>query len=257
MLSKMRFMKYSRLSLLLIGVLAVALFAAKPALAATDSDGDGLSDDDEISIYHTDPNLADTDGDGYSDGDEVYHGYSPRDAGKIKLAEIDSDHDGAVDSWEIRLGLDILNPDTDGDGYSDGQEIDSGFDPRTAEAVRVDKKIDVTLKDQQLAYYFGNVQLEKFAISGGVASMPSPQGDFSVLDKVPSKNYGGNGYSFYFPDTKWNLHFTTKYWRYYIHGAYWHNNFGHPMSHGCINVRYDQMERLYNFAEVGTKINIS
>jgi lipoprotein-anchoring transpeptidase ErfK/SrfK len=21
-----------------------------------------------------------------------------------------------------------------------------------------------------------------------------------------------------------------------LHGAYWHNNFGHPMSHGCVNI---------------------
>ncbi|MDD2807583.1 MAG: L,D-transpeptidase family protein [Patescibacteria group bacterium] len=249
-------MKFYRL-LLFIGIFVAVILVAKPVMAATDTDGDGLSDDDEIAIYHTDPSKADTDGDGFADGAEVYHGYSPRDDGKIKLAGIDSDNDGAVDSWEIRLGLNILNPDTDGDGYFDGQEINNGFDPKSAAPTRAEKKINVTLKDQQLAYSFGGVELEKFAISGGIASMPSPTGDFTVLDKVPSKNYGGTGYRFYFPNTKWNLHFTTKKYRYYIHGAYWHNNFGRPMSHGCINVRYDQMERLYNFAEVGTKITIS
>jgi lipoprotein-anchoring transpeptidase ErfK/SrfK len=43
---------------------------------------------------------------------------------------------------------------------------------------------------------------------------------------------------------------------YYIHGAYWHHNFGHPMSHGCINVAYANMEGLYNWADVGTPITI-
>ena len=42
----------------------------------------------------------------------------------------------------------------------------------------------------------------------------------------------------------------------HIHGAYWHNNFGKRMSRGCINVSYKEMEPLYNWARVGTIINI-
>ena len=85
--------------------------------------------------------------------------------------------------------------------------------------------------------------------------MPTPVGSFTVLDKVPSKNYGGTNFSY--PNTKWNLHFTTQGLRYYIHGAYWHNKFGQPMSHGCVNVSYGNMERLYNFAQAGTSVEIS
>jgi hypothetical protein len=44
---------------------------------ATDTDDDGLSDDDEVNIYGTDPNNPDTDGDGYLDGVEVENGYDP------------------------------------------------------------------------------------------------------------------------------------------------------------------------------------
>ncbi|MBI3291058.1 L,D-transpeptidase, partial [Candidatus Falkowbacteria bacterium] len=156
-----------------------------------------------------------------------------------------------------KLGTDIFNVDTDGDGFSDGEEVTNGFDPLSSNKEKISKRIEVVLASQHLAYYFGDVKLEDFAISGGVASMPTPKGEFSVLDKVPSKTYGGTGFDFYYPNTKWNLHFTTDYWRYFIHGAYWHNNFGSPMSHGCVNVRYDQMERLYNFAEVGTKVEIN
>jgi hypothetical protein len=222
-----------------------------------DSDGDGLTDQQELEIFHTDFENPDTDGDGYNDYLEVYHGYSPRHAEPLRLAALDTDGDGATDGWEIRLGLDILNPDTDGDGYLDGTEIDNGYSPSQASVEKIDKLIKVNIATQSLSYFFGSTELESFPISGGVASMPTPLGEFSVLDKVPSKNYGGRGFNFYYPNTKWNLHFTTNYWRYYIHGAYWHNNFGRPMSHGCINVRYDQMERLYDFAQVGTKIDIS
>jgi hypothetical protein len=33
-----------------------------------------------------------------------------------------------------------------------------------------------------------------------------------------------------------------------IHGTYWHNNFGHPMSHGCINMKTEEAEQLYEWA---------
>jgi len=82
-----------------------------------DSDGDGLSDGDEVRSYNTDPNNADTDGDGLSDGDEVhkYH-TSPR------LA--DTDGDGLSDGDEVlKYHLDPLAQDSDGDGLSDYDEI--------------------------------------------------------------------------------------------------------------------------------------
>ncbi|MCC5908780.1 MAG: OmpA family protein [Balneolaceae bacterium] len=69
-------------------------------LMERDSDGDGLSDYDEIYIYGTDPLNPDTDGDGLTDYEEIYV-----------------------------YGTDPLNPDTDGDGFSDGQEVEMGTDP--------------------------------------------------------------------------------------------------------------------------------
>ncbi|MAF13647.1 MAG: hypothetical protein CMI53_02010 [Parcubacteria group bacterium] len=226
------------------------------AAEAIDSDQDGLSDNDELNIYHTNPLLADTDGDGFDDYTEIYNGYSPRHNYSVKLNSLDSDSDSVPDSWEIRLATDLLSPDSDGDGFTDSVEINTGNDPRSAEPGVKSKLIKVDIASQSLAYYFDDIKLEEFPISGGLSYMPTPEGNFTVLDKVPSKTYGGTGFDFYYPNTKWNLHFTTKYWRYYIHGAYWHNDFGKPKSHGCVNVAYHQMERLYNFAEIGTEIEI-
>jgi len=82
-----------------------------------DSDGDGLSDYDEIFKYHTDPNKADTDGDGISDGDEVlkYH---------TDPLKVDTDGDGLSDYDEVfKYHTDPLKVDTDGDGLSDYDEI--------------------------------------------------------------------------------------------------------------------------------------
>jgi hypothetical protein len=36
---------------------------------------------------------------------------------------------------------------------------------------------------------------------------------------------------------------------YSIHGAYWHNNFGYPMSHGCVNMRPEDAEKIYNWVD--------
>lgn len=48
-----------------------------------DTDGDGLSDGDEVLIWHTDPLNPDSDGDGYKDGEEVKNGYNPLGPGKL------------------------------------------------------------------------------------------------------------------------------------------------------------------------------
>jgi len=221
--------KFNR-KLIFFEILFLSLFLlplVTDASLCTDSDEDGLTSCDEINIYHTDPNKADTDGDGFKDGLEIQNNYSPLHAEKKKLVEVDSDEDGLIDAWEIKLGTDIKNQDTDGDGE------------------KVEKLIEVNLDIQSLTYYFDGKGVENFKISSGVSSMPTPEGNFEILDKVPSKTYGGSGFNFYYPNTKWNLHFTTDYWRYYIHGAYWHDNFGKPMSHGCVNVAYENMERLY------------
>ncbi|MBI4135320.1 hypothetical protein HY477_01130 [Candidatus Uhrbacteria bacterium] len=66
-----------------------------------DSDGDGLTDLEEINIHDTDPFNPDTDGDGLFDGEEVNI-----------------------------YGTDPLNPDTDGDGFTDGEEVRNGYNPK-------------------------------------------------------------------------------------------------------------------------------
>ena len=118
-----------------------------------------------------------------------------------------------------------------------------------------EKEIFISLNDQTLVYMEGAKIIGEFKISSGVARLPTPPGEYTVLKKKPVVNYRGATYNF--PNTKWNLMFKAgSPLNYYIHGAFWHHNFGRPMSHGCVNVSYADMEGLYNWADEGTKIII-
>ncbi len=102
-----------------------------------DSDHDGLTDFEETYQTHTDPLSADTDHDGMTDAVEVQHG---TDAGTAALSEkavaagfggaatLDQDHDGLSDLTEAKLGSDPTKADTDHDGVSDGVEHRLGSD---------------------------------------------------------------------------------------------------------------------------------
>ena len=96
-----------------------------------DTDGDGLSDYEETHSVGgplTDPNTADTDGDGIDDGTEIALGYDPLDASD---GLSDDDEDGMTLAQEILLGTDPANPDSDGDGWLDGEDKapTDGHDP--------------------------------------------------------------------------------------------------------------------------------
>ena len=90
---------------------------------AADSDRDGLTNREELEIYNTFPENRDSDGDGLSDGDEIERGTEP-------LMD-DTDRDGLRDGIEINQGLDPLDPDTDDDGMNDAQDPDPGRPPPT------------------------------------------------------------------------------------------------------------------------------
>lgn len=122
-----------------------------------DTDGDGLNDYEEIYIYGTDPLNPDTDGDGLTDWEEVHiYGTDPLNP--------DTDGDGLTDWEEIFIyGTDPLNPDTDGDGLKDGDEVNVyGTDP-----LNPDTDYD-GLTDFEEVYVYGTDPTEADTDKGGV-----------------------------------------------------------------------------------------
>ncbi len=96
--------------------------------AIEDSDGDGLTDDEE-GIYGTDLNNPDSDGDGLPDGWEVDHGLDPTDNTGADGASGDPDGDGISNIDEYNLGTHPTSGDADGDGLDDDVELALGSDP--------------------------------------------------------------------------------------------------------------------------------
>ncbi|HLD22275.1 MAG TPA: L,D-transpeptidase, partial [Patescibacteria group bacterium] len=120
---------------------------------------------------------------------------------------------------------------------------------------RPHKYIEVNLSEQ-IAYLWENAYLRNvYLISSGLPRTPSPEGEWSVLAKLPVHVYDGRPV-YYFPNTKWNLRYKAggPERNYYLHTAYWHNNFGNPMSHGCINMREADAHFTYDWSEIGTPV---
>jgi len=97
--------------------------------------------------------------------------------------------------------------------------------------------------------YDGDTLMGSFLVSTGTSAHPTVTGTFSVYVKYLYTDMSGPGY--YLPDVPYTMYFYSGYG---IHGTYWHNNFGHPMSHGCVNMRTSDAGWIFDFSEVGTPV---
>jgi len=118
------------------------------------------------------------------------------------------------------------------------------------------KRIEIDLTNQRLYAYEGNRLVYNFLVSTGKWGR-TPTGRFRIWVKLRyCKMEGGsralNTY-YYLPNVPYVMYFYNSEipkWRGYgIHGTYWHNNFGHPMSHGCINMKTEEARLLYYWAK--------
>lgn len=131
------------------------------------------------------------------------------------------------------------------------------------------KLIELNLSTQMLyAYEYGNLVFQTNVSSGvpggstagtGIKTI-TPTGTFSIVDKVPAKHMGNSYFSsettgnlladvdnYVLPGVPWSLFFTTE--GHAFHGTYWHENFGTPMSKGCVNMRNDEANWLFRWVK--------
>ena len=144
------------------------------------------------------------------------------------------------------LGRNVVPPDIYPD--SDPAPVLGTNDP-------IEKKhIYIDLSQQRLHAYEGEKEIMEMRTSTGKWN-PTPTGNFNIWLKLRSTRMsGGEGADFYdLPNVPYTMFY---YGDYGIHGAYWHNNFGHRMSHGCTNLRIVDARDLYNWAEMGTPVSV-
>lgn len=117
------------------------------------------------------------------------------------------------------------------------------------------KRIEINLSSQRLLAIEGdNTTVYDFPISSGKWGQ-TPTGTFKIWIKLKyTLMKGGSkalGTYYYLPNVPYTMFFYNDEipkWRGYgIHGAYWHNNFGQPMSHGCINLKPDDAKTIFNW----------
>ena len=111
------------------------------------------------------------------------------------------------------------------------------------------KWISVDLDHQRTFAWEGNKLIKSFLISSGKARTPTVTGVFRIWGKIAAQRMEGGsraaGDYYNLPNVQWVQYF---YQDYSFHGTYWHNNFGTPMSHGCVNMTNADAKWLFDWA---------
>jgi len=111
--------------------------------------------------------------------------------------------------------------------------------------------IDVDLTHQTAHAYDGDTLMRSFVVSTGTWQHPTVTGEYQIYVKYRYADMAGPGY--YLPDVPYVMYF---YEGYGLHGTYWHNNFGTPMSHGCVNFTIEDAGWIFDYVDIGTLVNI-
>lgn len=124
-----------------------------------------------------------------------------------------------------------------------------------------EKHIYVNLTTQTLTAFQGSTLFMQVPISSG-KWFPTPTGEFTIWEKIrATRMSGGAGADYYnLPNVPWVMFFSgsgiSAGRGFSLHGTYWHNNFGHPMSHGCVNMKIVDAKALYEWANPPTTGNV-
>lgn len=130
-----------------------------------------------------------------------------------------------------------------------GPPLTYGYHQEATLPTTTEKWIDVDLSEQRVVAYEGAQPVRAFIVSTGLPQWPTVTGTFRIRLKTRSQTMTGGsqaqGDYYYLPNVQWVQYF---YEDYAFHGAYWHNNFGRPMSHGCVNMTNEDAKWLFDWA---------
>ena len=113
------------------------------------------------------------------------------------------------------------------------------------------KQIVVVLHEERFYAYENGVLVRDVLVSTGLPMTPTVTGTYHIYVKYAAQLMVGPDY--YLPNVPWISYF---YEGYALHGTYWHHNWGHPMSHGCVNMPTDEAKWVYDWAPVGTTVTV-
>ncbi|MGQ9904651.1 MAG: L,D-transpeptidase [Anaerolineae bacterium] len=147
----------------------------------------------------------------------------------------------------MMLVVTVLLPATSVRGTVEAGSVLTPADAR----IRRGKWIEIILSQQRLIAWENGRAVMSSPISSGLARTPTRRGTFRIQRKYPAVRMRGPGYDL--PRVPYTMFYSGGY---AIHGAYWHNNFGRPMSHGCVNLPVSFARRLYAWAPKGTLVVI-
>ncbi len=118
--------------------------------------------------------------------------------------------------------------------------------------LRGERRIVVDLSDQTLTAWQGDEVVFETSVSTGKSGWLTLPGTFKIQHKYEKTRMRGPGYDT--PDVPWTMYYDGAF---AIHGAYWHNNFGTPVSHGCVNLRVDEAKALFQWASEGDTVIVN
>lgn len=123
--------------------------------------------------------------------------------------------------------------------------------------VSVARRIEVDLGAQRTYLFENNQVVQSYAISSGLSATPTPTGNFRVFAHTRMQDLGAQCYdptrtdTYCTEDVPWLTWFAPDI---AFHGAYWHNNFGNRMSHGCVNMPINVAKFVYDWSPLGTEV---
>ncbi len=122
--------------------------------------------------------------------------------------------------------------------------------PLSSQVPADEKRIEISLENQTLLAYEGNVPVFAARVATGRKGFESPIGEFRTFHKRPTYHMFGGADEFSIfdlPGVPWDSYITES--GVAIHGTYWHNDFGTPHSHGCINMSPEAAKWIFRWTQ--------